>query len=65
MCYSAQIKADYLRFVRAYGARLDLEEFVRLYWEREHGRSAYERGYERDLPGVGQMTALPKQESHH
>lgn len=39
MCYSAQIKADYLRFVRAYGARLDLQEFIRLYWEREQGRA--------------------------
>lgn len=39
MCYSAQIKADYLRFVRAFGARLDLQEFIRLYWEREQGRA--------------------------
>lgn len=37
MCYSAQIKADYLKFVRTFGARIDLEEFVRLYWEREQG----------------------------
>ena len=39
MCYSAQIKADYQRFVRAFGARLDLQEFIRLYWEREQGRA--------------------------
>lgn len=39
MCYSAQIKADYQRFVRTFGARLDLQEFVRLYWEREQGRA--------------------------
>ena len=39
MCYSAQIKADYQRFVRAFGARLDLQEFTRLYWEREQGRA--------------------------
>lgn len=37
MCYSAQ--ADYRRFVRAFGARLDLQEFIRLYWEREQGRA--------------------------
>ena len=37
MCYSAQIKADYARFVRTYGARMDLDEFIRLYWEREQG----------------------------
>ena len=39
MCYSAQIKADYQRFVRSFGARLDLQEFIRLYWEREQGRA--------------------------
>lgn len=39
MCYSAQIKADYLRFVRTFGARLDLQEFTRIYWERERGRA--------------------------
>ena len=37
MCYSAQIKADYARFVRTYGARMDLVEFIRVYWEREQG----------------------------
>lgn len=35
MCYSAQIEADYRRFVRTFGARIDLQEFMRLYWERE------------------------------
>ncbi|RDU98168.1 SOS response-associated peptidase family protein [Trinickia dinghuensis] len=39
MCYSAQIKADYLRFVRTFGARLDLQEFIRIYWEREQGQA--------------------------
>ncbi len=37
MCYSPQIKADYGRFVRTFGARSGLEEFTRLYWEREQG----------------------------
>jgi putative SOS response-associated peptidase YedK len=37
MCYSAQIKADYGRFVRTFGARIGLEEFTKLYWERERG----------------------------
>lgn len=37
MCYSAQIKADYGRFARTFGARIGLEEFTRLYWEREQG----------------------------
>lgn len=41
MCYSAQIKADYLKFVRTFGARIDFEEFLRLYWEREQGRAIH------------------------
>ncbi|PTB21939.1 hypothetical protein C9I57_04745 [Trinickia symbiotica] len=39
MCYSAQIKADYRKFLRTFGARIDLREFVQLYWEREQGRA--------------------------
>ena len=39
MCYSAQIQADYRRFVRHFRARIDLREFARLYWEREQGRA--------------------------
>lgn len=34
MCYSAQIKADYQRFVRQYGARLSLNDFYDLFWRR-------------------------------
>jgi putative SOS response-associated peptidase YedK len=34
MCYSAQIKADYLKFVRQHGARLGLQAFFDLYWQR-------------------------------
>lgn len=37
MCYSAQIRAEYQRFTRTYGAAIDLEEYVRLYWERAEG----------------------------
>jgi putative SOS response-associated peptidase YedK len=37
MCYSAQIRHDYARFVRAYGAVIDIAEFVRLYWDRAQG----------------------------
>lgn len=32
MCYSAQIRADYNKFVRRYGATLSLREFFDLYW---------------------------------
>ncbi|SIT50057.1 conserved hypothetical protein [Paraburkholderia piptadeniae] len=38
MCYSAQIEADYKRYVRMFGAHMDIREFARLYWERAEGR---------------------------
>ncbi len=38
MCYSAQIEADYKKFVRMFGAIIDIREFARLYWERAEGR---------------------------
>ncbi len=34
MCYSAQIRQDYKKYVRAYGADISIRDFVRLYWER-------------------------------
>ena len=34
MCYSAQIWADYRRYVRAYGADIDIKAFVDLFWRR-------------------------------
>lgn len=38
MCYSAQIEADYKRYVKTFGAHMDIREFARLYWERAEGR---------------------------
>ena len=32
MCYSAQVLADYRKFQRQTGARMDVEEYVRLFW---------------------------------
>jgi plasmid stabilization system protein ParE len=40
MCYSAQIKADYLKFVRTNGASLSLEDFFDLFWRRAREASA-------------------------
>lgn len=40
MCYSAQIRQDYRKFIREIGARIDIDEFVRLYWERQQGSGA-------------------------
>ncbi|HEY2396420.1 MAG TPA: SOS response-associated peptidase family protein [Rudaea sp.] len=34
MCYSAQIKQEYKKYVRAWGADISLKEFFHLYWER-------------------------------
>lgn len=39
MCYAAQIKADYLRYTRAYGVTLSLPDFVDLFWRRREQRS--------------------------
>lgn len=34
MCYSAQIEADYKRYVRDFGALLSIKEFYDLFWRR-------------------------------
>ncbi|MGF6924293.1 SOS response-associated peptidase family protein [Paraburkholderia sp. 40] len=39
MCYSAQVLADYRKFVRAFGALMDIHEFARLFFERAEGIS--------------------------
>ena len=40
MCYSAQIRQDYRKFIREVGARIDIAEFVRLYRDRKAGSKA-------------------------
>ena len=37
MCYSAQIVADYRKYVRMFGAHMSIREFAQLYWERAEG----------------------------
>jgi putative SOS response-associated peptidase YedK len=39
MCYSAQIIADYRRYVRMFGANMSLREFAILFYERAEGNS--------------------------
>ncbi len=34
VCYSAQIEADYQRFVRSFGARISIRDFFDIYWRR-------------------------------
>lgn len=33
MCYSAQIRSEYKEYVRAWGADIDIDRFVKLYWD--------------------------------
>src|SRR5471032_511190 len=40
MCYSAQIVADYRKYVKMFGPDMDIREFARLYWERAEGSGA-------------------------
>ena len=40
MCYSAQIVADYRKYVRMFGADISIREFAQLYWERVEGSKA-------------------------
>lgn len=40
MCYSAQIVADYRKYVKMFGPDMDIREFTRLYWERAEGSGA-------------------------
>ncbi|CAE6700670.1 hypothetical protein R69927_03261 [Paraburkholderia domus] len=35
MCYSAQIEADYKKYIKMFGAVMSIREFAELYWE--HG----------------------------
>jgi putative SOS response-associated peptidase YedK len=35
MCYSAQIKSDYRKFVRAFGGELSLPAYLDLFWRRQ------------------------------
>lgn len=39
MCYSAQVVADYRKFVRTLGAVMGIQEFARLFFERAEGVS--------------------------
>ncbi|EEA03868.1 putative uncharacterized conserved protein [Burkholderia sp. H160] len=40
MCYSAQILADYRRYVRMFGAQMSIHEFARLFFERAEDNQA-------------------------
>src|SRR3954469_20676217 len=37
MCYSAQVRAGYKKYVRQFGADVSLKQFFRMYWSRSQG----------------------------
>lgn len=37
MCYSAQVRQDYRKYVRLWGADISIQEYHRLYWQRGEG----------------------------
>lgn len=39
MCYSAQIEADYRKYVRMFGAHMSIREFVDVFWHRRNDPS--------------------------
>jgi putative SOS response-associated peptidase YedK len=39
MCYSAQIKADYTRFIRTFGTQVSIRDFFDIYWRRTREES--------------------------
>ena len=34
MCYSSQIRAEYKKYVRKWGADISLKQYYQLYWDR-------------------------------
>jgi len=40
VCYSAQIEADYRKYVNLFGAQMSIQEYVRLFWDRAEGSKA-------------------------
>ena len=62
MCYSAQIRADYTKFVRRYGATIDIKDFYRLYWlRRQDGKAKVPRALDAaflDDPATAELHPL-------
>lgn len=41
MCYSARARQDYRSFVREFGAKIRIDEYIRLFWERKEKGSPF------------------------
>lgn len=49
MCYSAQVHAEWKKFVRMFGAKMSVGESYRTFWQRDNER----RGAHQDPEGDG------------
>lgn len=63
MCYSAQIWADYRKYVRVFGAVIDIREFVDTFWHRREEASiklpkALEAAFEAAEPSSEEMRRI-------
>jgi len=69
MCYSAQIRADYAKLVRQYGATMSLDEFAQLYMadpgkKRPKTPKAMDDGFQGARTGSGQAIVAMIQQWH-
>ena len=47
MCYSAQVKADYKKYVQIFGAVMNIHDFYETFWRRnEEGKLKIPKGME-------------------
>ncbi|WP_395701429.1 SOS response-associated peptidase family protein [Aquabacterium sp.] len=61
MCYSAQIRADYRRYVREWQARISLREFVELFWWKWEDGGTQGRGAKPKIPKAMELAFVDPQ----
>ena len=49
MCYSAQVWTEYRKYVRAFGADIDIKDYFQIYWRFREGMAKLPKGMERDF----------------
>jgi putative SOS response-associated peptidase YedK len=66
MCYSAQIWADYRRYVREWGAQIDIKRFIELFWWKWNKDEIARRGAKPSIPkALEQAFAEPQSEDEY
>lgn len=69
MCYSAQVWADYRKYVRMFGADVSVKEFFELYWLRANGEKVSVLGGMdaafKNTPGSDEQRLWQLVEQHH